>query len=53
MHFAGDEAMILFNAPALFADHELQVIRMTLSMPAPRSNAHLLTNLTKRAEQKG
>jgi class 3 adenylate cyclase/PAS domain-containing protein len=31
-HFAGDGVMILFNAPVLVADHELQAIRMSLTM---------------------
>ena len=31
-HFAGDGAMILFNAPVQVDDHELQAIRMALSM---------------------
>ncbi len=29
-HFAGDGIMILFNAPVLVDDHELQAVRMTL-----------------------
>ena len=31
-HFAGDGAMILFNAPVQVDDHELQAIRMALRM---------------------
>jgi len=31
-HFAGDGAMILFNAPVQVDDHELQAIRMALKM---------------------
>jgi len=31
-HFAGDGVMILFNAPVPVDNHELQAIRMTLSM---------------------
>jgi class 3 adenylate cyclase len=31
-HFAGDGAMILFNAPVPVDNHELQAIRMALSM---------------------
>jgi len=31
-HFSGDGVMILFNAPVLVADHELQAVRMALSM---------------------
>jgi class 3 adenylate cyclase/PAS domain-containing protein len=31
-HFAGDGVMILFNAPVLVENHELQAIRMTLSI---------------------
>jgi class 3 adenylate cyclase len=31
-HFAGDGAMILFNAPMPIADHEMQAIRMTLQI---------------------
>jgi len=31
-HFAGDGAMILFNAPLCIANHELQGIRMTLQI---------------------
>jgi class 3 adenylate cyclase/PAS domain-containing protein len=33
-HFAGDGAMILFNAPVQVDDHELQAIRMALRMRA-------------------
>src|SRR5205085_12604274 len=39
-HFAGDGVMILFNAPVLVDDHELQAIRMTLRM---RDSITLLT----------
>ena len=31
-HFAGDGVMIMFNAPVPVEDHELQALRMTLSM---------------------
>jgi class 3 adenylate cyclase/PAS domain-containing protein len=31
-HFAGDGAMILFNAPVAVDDHEIQAIRMALAM---------------------
>src|SRR4030095_13322061 len=31
-YFAGDGAMILFNAPVQVDDHELQAIRMALAM---------------------
>ncbi|MEC9368000.1 MAG: GAF domain-containing protein [Pseudomonadota bacterium] len=31
-HFAGDGAMILFNAPMAMEDHEMQAIRMTLQI---------------------
>ena len=31
-HFSGDGVMILFNAPVLVEDHELQAIRMALRM---------------------